>query len=72
MLGTLKKIFFKLFSFLQLYLQHMEVPRLGVRLELQLLVHTTAMATPHSSHIYDLHHSLWQDQILNPLSKTRE
>jgi len=31
------------FFFLGLYLQHMEVPRLGVELELQLLAYVTAM-----------------------------
>ena len=47
----------------------MEVPRLGVELELQLLVYTTATATWDLSHVCDLHHSLWQHQILNPLSE---
>ena len=37
-------IFF--FSFLQLHLQHMEVPRLGVKSELQLQSCATAMAIP--------------------------
>ena len=32
----------------------MEVPRLGVKLELQLLAYTTAMATPDLIHICDL------------------
>ena len=36
--------FFKI-SFLGLHLQHMEGPRLGVKLELQLLAYTTAKAT---------------------------
>ena len=36
----------------------MEVPRLGVELELQLLAYTTAIATPDLSTICDLHHSL--------------
>ena len=35
----------------------MEVPRLGVISELQLLVYTTAIATWDPSHIFDLHHS---------------
>ena len=35
----------------------MEVPRLGVESELQLLAYTTATATRDLSHIYDLHHS---------------
>ena len=48
----------------------MEVPRLGVELELQLLAYTTATATatPDLSCLCDLHHSSQQCQILNPLS----
>ena len=37
------------------------------RIELQLPTYTTATATRDSSHICDLHHSLWQLWILNPL-----
>ena len=37
--------FFLSFILLGLHLQHMEVPRLGVRLELQLWAYTTAAAT---------------------------
>ena len=43
-----------------------------VQLELQLLAHTTAKATPALSHICNLHHSSWQCWILNPLSKARD
>ena len=50
----------------------MEVPRLGVELELQLLAYTTATAMPDPSHICDLHHSLQQCQILNSLSDARD
>ena len=50
----------------------MEVPRLGVEPELQLPAYATATAKPHLSHICDLHHSLWQHQILNPLSEARD
>ena len=50
----------------------MEVPRLGVKEELQLPVYTTATATPDQSYVCDLHHSLWQHQILNPLSEARD
>ena len=49
----------------------MEVPRLRVESELQLLVYTTAIATPDPSHICDLRHSSWQCQILNPLIEVR-
>ena len=48
----------------------MEVPRLGVQMELQLLACTTAMQDP--SCICDLHHSSWQCQIFNPLSEARD
>ena len=50
----------------------MEVLRLGVESELQLPAYTTATATPDPNHVYDLHHSSWQYQILNPLKKARD
>ena len=50
----------------------MEVPRLGVEWELQLLVYTTATVTQDLSHIYALNHSSRQPQILNPLSEARD
>ena len=50
----------------------MEVPRLGVKLEPQLLAFTTARATPDLSHICKLCHNLLQCQILNPLNKARD
>ena len=52
--------------------QHMKVPRLGVKLELQLPAYTTAMAMPDPSNVCDLHHSSQQCQILNPLSKAMD
>ena len=52
--------------------RHMEVPRLGVYSELQMLAYTTATATSDPSHICDLHHSSWQCWILNPLSKAKD
>ena len=39
------------FLFLGLHLQYMEVPRLGVKSELQLPAYTTVTATPAPSHI---------------------
>ena len=48
----------------------MEVPRLAVKLEPQLPAYTTATADP--SCICDLHCSLRQRHILNPLSKARD
>ena len=50
----------------------MEVPRLGVELELQLLAYTTATAMSDPSPICDLHHSSQQGQILNSLSEARD
>ena len=50
----------------------MEVTRLGVELELQLLAYTTATAIQDTSHICNLHHSSWQHQIPNPLSEARD
>jgi len=61
-------ILFILFYFiclLGLYPGPMEVLRLEVKLELQLPAYTTATATQDWSHIFDLHHSLRQRQILN-------
>ena len=40
--------------------------------ELQLLAYTTAIATQDLSSICNLHHSSWQCQILNLLSKARD
>ena len=54
-------------SFLGPHPQHMEVPRLGVKPELQLLATATAMQDP--SHVCNLHHSSHQYRILKPLSK---
>ena len=50
----------------------MEVPRLGVELELQPLAYPRATATRDPSRICNLHHSLWQCQILNPLNEARD
>ena len=57
-----------LFFFLGPHLQHMEVPRLGVTLELQQLACATATGTPDPRHVCDLHRSSWQCRILNPLT----
>ena len=51
---------FLFFLFLGLPPRHMEVPRLGVALELWLPAYSTATATPDPSCICDLHHSFWQ------------
>ena len=60
------------FYFLWPHLRHMEVPRLGVQLELQLLALATFTATLGASPICHLHCILWQCQILNLLSETRD
>ena len=49
----------------------MEVLRLGVELELQLLAYATATATQDPGHVCNLHHSSRQRRILNPLRKAR-
>ena len=49
--------FFFFFVFLGLHPQHMEIPRLGVKLELQLPGYTTT-ATPDSSRICNIHQQL--------------
>ena len=59
-------------NLLRATLQHMEVPRLGVELELWLLGYTTATATLDPSGICDLYHSSWHHRILNPLSEARD
>jgi len=64
--------FFLPFVFLGLYPWHIEVPRLGVKLKLQLLTYTTATAMWSLSYICKLHHSSQQCRILNPLSKARD
>ena len=52
------------FFFVQLNLRYMEVPRLGVELELQLLAYTTATAMRGPNRIWDLRHNSQQCQIL--------
>ena len=64
--------FFGLFMFSRLLPQHMEVPRLGVKLELWPPAYTTATATWELSHVCDLRRSSLQRQILDPLSEARD
>ena len=47
--------------------QQMEVPRLEVELELQMLADATATAMQDLSRVRNLRHSSWQRRILNPL-----
>ena len=63
---------FFFFCFLGLHLWHMEVPRLGVELELQLPAYSTATAKPDPSHVFNLHHSSWQHWILDLLIEARD
>ena len=49
----------------------MEVPRLVIESELQLLAYPAAAAIWDLS-IFDLHHSSWQHWILNPMSEARD
>ena len=70
---------FLLFHFIYLFIfvslgphpQHMEVPRLGAKSELQLLAYAPATATPDLSHVCNPHHSSWQRWILNLLIEAR-
>ena len=66
------RFFFGLFDFLGLHPRHMEVPRLGVQLELLSPAHARATATPDPSRVFDLHHSSRQRWILSPLSEARD
>ena len=61
-----------MFVFLGPHLWHIEVLRLGVELELQLPACATATAMLDLSLVGDLHQSLQQHQILNPLSEARD
>ena len=50
----------------------MEIPRRGVKLELQLAAYTTATGTQDPRHICELDHSSWQCWIPDPLSRARD
>ena len=50
----------------------MEVPRIGVKSELQLLAYTTDKATRDLSCICNLYHSSRQWRLLNLLSEARD
>ena len=51
---------------------HMEVPRPGVELELQLPAYAPATAMRDPSHVCDLHHSSRQCWMPDPLSEARD
>ena len=67
---------FLLFCFFLVFLgpclQHMEVPKLEVRLELQLPAYTIATATQDLSCVCNLHSSSQQRETLNPLMEARD
>ena len=62
-------LFFLSFVILGPHPQHMEVPRLGFKLELLPPAYAGATATPDPNRVCDLHHSSQHRQILNPLSE---
>ena len=53
------------------HLQHMEISRLRVQLEMQLPAYATATATSDPSHVCD-HRSSEQHPVFNPLSEARD
>ena len=61
--------FFFFFFFLGLHPWHMEIPGIRVKSELQLPAYTTATGTRDLRCIFNLHYSLWQHQIPNPVSR---
>ena len=65
-------IYVCMYVFLGLHPWYMEVPRLVVELELQLLAFTPATAMWDLSCVFDLHHSSGQCRILNPLIEARD
>ena len=60
------------FAVLGPYPRHMEVPRLGVELELLPPAYTRATAMPDLSHVCELYHSSQQCWMLNPRSEARD
>ena len=57
---------------LGLYLRHMEIPRLEITSELQLLTYATGTATQDPNNVCNRHRSSQQCRILNSLSKPRD
>ena len=64
--------YFFFFFFLGLHPWHIEVPRIGVELKLQLPAYIIATELPDLSHVRNLHHRPQQRWILNPLGKARD
>ena len=65
-------IFVTFFFFLGPHLGHMEVPKPGIKLELQPPAYATTIAMPDPSPMCELHHSPGQRQTLNPLNEARD
>ena len=65
-------LFIYLFALLGPHPKHMEVPRLGVKSELQLPAYITATAMRDSSHVCNLHPSSQPRWIPNPLIEARD
>ena len=61
--------FFCFLFFIELHHQHLEVPRLEVKLELQLPGYAIATAKSDPRHLCDLYHSSRQRRLPYPLSK---
>ena len=59
-------------NFLVPNFRHMEVPRKGVKSEVQPPAYTRATATQNLSHVCDLHHSSQQCRILNPRNEAKD
>ena len=72
-MNTVQTLYFTFFFvFLGTYPWHVEVPGLGVELDLEPLAYATAIATPDLSCFCDLHYSSQQCWILIPLSEARD
>ena len=70
--GPTRDLIFILFiCLLLLFRAEFAAPSPGIQSELQLLAYTKAIATRDPTHICDRHHSSWQGQIPDPLSKAR-
>ena len=69
-LSYISSLFFFFFSWPQLW--HMEVPKARGQTGTAVRAYTTATATPDTSHICNLHCSLRQRWILNPLTQARD
>ena len=63
-IGATSSFFLSFFFFLGLHPRHIEVPRIGAKLELQLPAYTTATATQDLSRVFNLHYSSQQYWIL--------